>query len=298
MEKLIITVTVDSSMQYPLNPYLKDPHDIDFVAEQYIEAVKAGASIAHMHGVHHLENEIQPDGRRMSRIDHEGWKQMKEKIQAEVDPVIQFGIASARMEEKVKLMDLKPDLMSICFTSHDEHFQQDESVEPVEMYSIHPRSELEAYAKAGMEKGVKLEIESFGTGAFYNIKFLADKGMLPEPIWTTLFFWPGGQWTPPTFKSLIWFVDHMPKSLKINWNTSVMDYQDPDTQVRMLTLAIMMGGHVRVGWEDNPYINGRTREYAKTNAELVRKIKKIAEELGRNIATPDEARQIIGIPKN
>jgi 3-keto-5-aminohexanoate cleavage enzyme len=63
----------------------------------------------------------------------------------------------------------------------------------------------------------------------------------------------------------------------------------------MLALAIIKGGHVRVGWEDNPYIDGQKREYAESNAALVRKIIRIAEELGREVATPDEARKIIGL---
>jgi 3-keto-5-aminohexanoate cleavage enzyme len=90
---------------------------------------------------------------------------------------------------------------------------------------------------------------------------------------------------------LIYFVDHLPKNLKVNWNVSVMD---PATQWEILTLAITMGGHVRVGWEDNPYLEDGT--LAKTNAILVEKIGRICRELGREVATPAEARKIIGIP--
>ena len=85
-------------------------------------------------------------------------------------------------------------------------------------------------------------------------------------------------------------VDHLPRDRAINWNTSVMD---PPTQWQILTLAIIMGGHVRVGWEDNPYLEDGTR--AATNALLVEKIVRIAREQGREVATPAEARKIIGI---
>lgn len=291
MEKLIITVTVDSTMSYPGNPYCPPTEDVDAVAAEYIRGVNAGASITHIHGVHTLEREIQADGRRLSKTNYEGWKALQEKIKAGGDPIIQFGIASARFEEKVRLMDLKPGMMAIAFNAHDEFFQPDPAYPANEMYSSHPRDELEGYCRAAMEKGVKVEVESFHTGAFWNMEFIARKGLLQEPIWTTLFLgWPGGCWTPPTPKALVYLVDHLPKALKINWNVSVMD---PPTQWKILTLAITLGGHVRVGWEDNPYLEGST--IANTNALLVEKIVRIARELGREVATPAEARKIIEI---
>jgi 3-keto-5-aminohexanoate cleavage enzyme len=291
MEKLIITITVDSTMSYPGNTLCPPTEKVDEVAVEYIRAVNAGASITHIHGVHALEKEIQPDGRKLSKTNFEGWKALQQKIKAGCDAIIQFGIASARFEEKVRLMDLKPDMMSIAFNAHDEFFQPDPAYPANEMYASHPRDELEGYSRAALQKGVKVEVESFHTGAFWNMGFIASKGLLPEPIWTTLFLgWAGGCWTPPTPKALIYFVDHLPKNLKVNWNVSVMD---PATQWEILTLAITMGGHVRVGWEDNPYLEKGI--LAKTNALLVEKIVRIARELGREVASPAEARKIIGI---
>jgi 3-keto-5-aminohexanoate cleavage enzyme len=289
MDKLIITVTVDSTMSYPGNRLCPPTEEVDAVAAEYIRAVNAGASITHIHGVHALEDEIQEDGRRLSRLNFEGWKSLQDKIKAGCDPVMQFGIASARHEEKIRLMDLKPDMMAISFNPHDEYFRPDPAFPANEIYASHPKDELQLYSRAAKEKGVKVEVESFYTGAFWNMQFIANMGLLPEPIWTTLFLgWPGGTWTPPTPKSLIYLVDHLPQGLKINWNVSVMD---PPTQWQILTLAIMMGGHVRVGWEDNPYLEDGT--LAETNALLVEKIVRIARELGREIASPAEARQII-----
>jgi 3-keto-5-aminohexanoate cleavage enzyme len=84
--------------------------------------------------------------------------------------------------------------------------------------------------------------------------------------------------------------DHLPEGF--NFNTSVMD---PEHQWRILTMAIMLGGHVRVGMEDNPYL--KPGEYARSNAELVEKIARISRELGREIASQEEARQIISLEK-
>ena len=188
-------------------------------------------------------------------------------------------------------MDQKPDLMSYCFNAHDEYFQPDPNKPPKEMYAIHPREELRTFCKACLEKGVKPEVESFHTGAFYNLVPLRKEGLLKDPVWTTLFSWPGGAWTPPTPKALINLVDHLPPNC--NYNVSCMDYNNPYNNWRFLTQAIMLGGHVRVGFEDNPFLEPGV--YAKSNAELVEKIVKIARALGREIASPEEARRIVGL---
>jgi 3-keto-5-aminohexanoate cleavage enzyme len=289
MDKLVITVTVDSTMSYPGNPNMPAIEDTDAVAEQYVGAVNAGASIVHHHGVHYLDKEMQADGRKLSRIDFDGWRALTEKIRARVDPIVQFGIASARLDEKVRLMGLKPEMMSYAFNVHDEYFRPDPAYPANEMYALHPRDELEAYSRAALEHGVKTEVESFYTGAFWNLEFIRQQGLLEDPVWTTLFLgWPGGAWTPPTHESLLYLVHHLPP--RVNWSLSVMD---KTTQWGLLPLAIAMGGHVRVGWEDNPFLPNGTLSTA--NAQLVDVVVRMAREIGREVASPDEARQIVGI---
>jgi len=140
------------------------------------------------------------------------------------------------------------------------------------------------------EKGVRPDIECFHTGAYFNMRELRKEGLLNGRQWATLFVsWPGGAWTPPTSQALINLVDHCPDYC--TWSLSSMDY-DVNTNWVMLTQAIILGGHVRVGWEDNPFIEPGV--YADTNARLVEKIATISRLLGREIASPDEARQIIG----
>jgi 3-keto-5-aminohexanoate cleavage enzyme len=78
----------------------------------------------------------------------------------------------------------------------------------------------------------------------------------------------------------------------VNWNVSVMD---PATQWRLLPLAIAMGGHVRVGWEDNPYLPDGT--LTTENAQLVDVAVGMAREIGREVASPAEARAIVGVPE-
>jgi 3-keto-5-aminohexanoate cleavage enzyme len=290
MDELIITVTVDSSMSYPGNPLMPPIEDTAAIAQQYIDAVNAGASICHHHGIHYLEPELQPDGRKLSRIVHEGWRDLTEQIRAGCDePIIQYGIASARLPDKIELMKQHPDMMSYAFNVHDEYFRPDPALPANEMYALHPRDELEEAATAAKEHGVKLEIECFYTGAYWNLGFIREKGLLDDPIWATLFFnWQGGAWTPPTVDALLYMVRHLPP--RVNWNVSIMD---PVNSWRLIPTVIALGGHIRVGWEDNPYLpNG---ELAPSNAALVEKVVEMATLVGRPVATPSRAREITGL---
>lgn len=276
-------------MSYPGNPLMPPIEDVDSIADEYVRSVDAGASIVHHHGIHHLESEIQADGRRLSKIDFDGWQRLTTLIRDRCNPIVQFGIASARIEEKIELMRLEPEMMSYAFNVHDEYFQPDPSHPANEMYALHPRDELETFCRAALEHGVKPEIECFYTGAFWNLEFIRRLGVLDDPVWATIFLgWQGGAWTPPTPDALLYMVKHLPEN--VNWNLSVMD---PATQWRLHALAISTGGHVRVGWEDNPYLPDGS--LAQSNADLVENVVRMAETIGRPVATPDEARFITGL---
>jgi 3-keto-5-aminohexanoate cleavage enzyme len=288
VDKLIITVTVDSTMSYPGNPNMPPIENVDAIGDEYIRAVNAGASIVHHHGIHYLDRELQPDGRRLSNIDFDGWARLTEKIRAAGDPIVQFGIASARLDEKIRLMELRPEMMSYAFNAHDEYFRPDPAYPANEIYALHPRDELETFCRAALEHGVKTEVECFYTGAFWNLEYIRNLGLLANPVWATLFLgWQGGAWTPPTHDALINLVRHLPEG--VNWNVSVMD----PMQWRIHALAIAMGGHVRVGWEDNPYLPDGS--LALSNADLVAVAVEMAECVGREIASPAEAREISGV---
>src|SRR5438552_10929626 len=112
-------------MSYPGNPNMPAIEDLDTIGAEYVRAIDAGAGIVHHHGIHYLEREMQADGRRLSRIDFDGWRRLTELIRSECRPIVQFGIASARLDEKIKLMELEPEMMSYAFNVHDEFFQPD-----------------------------------------------------------------------------------------------------------------------------------------------------------------------------
>ena len=291
MDKLIITAACDSSVSYPSNSYCPKPtrENTDVIAREYIRCLDAGAAIAHLHGVRQLESTIQADGRKLSKLDVEGWNEITEGIRSERDAVIQFGIAGARVEDRVPLLDLGPEMMSVAFNAHDEYFHPDPEYPPNAIYALHTLEELRGYAGELPRKGVKPEIEVFHSGAVWNLTKVHSEGLLAEPLWATLFLdWEGGSWTPPTEAALLYMSDLLPDF--VNYNVSVMS---PTTQWKLLSMAIGLCGHVRVGFEDNPYLI--PCELARSNAELVEKIVRVAAEHGRDIATPAEARVIIGL---
>jgi len=290
MEKLIITATCDSTMSYPSNPNNPTPRGLDAVGAEYVRCVEAGASICHLHGPYTVDEKIQPDGTKLSNLDIPGWARLKQLITGKCSPIIQYGIANGRFpQRKILMREQKPDMVSTCFNAHDECFDYEPGHPPVELYGLHNREELTEYCKVTGELGVKIEAECFHYGGVWNAERMVAKGLLAKPVWITFFLgWRGGCYTPPTLKAMQYMHDHLPKGFV--YNTSVMD---PEEHWRVLTMAILLGGHVRVGMEDNPFL--KPGQYAGSNAELVEKIVRIAREVGREIASPAEARKIAGI---
>ncbi|HXX79484.1 MAG TPA: 3-keto-5-aminohexanoate cleavage protein [Ktedonobacteraceae bacterium] len=288
MDKLIITITCDSSMSFPGNPHNPTQRGLDAVAAEYVRSVNAGAAICHLHGPYTVDEKLQPDGTKLSDLDLPGWESLRHAIVGKCSPIIQYGIANGRFNQRIELMRCqRPDMMSVCFNAHDECFDYEAGREPVELYAIHDREELAKYCSQSQQLGVQLEVEAFHFGAVWNAMRMVEKGLLRVPAWITFFLgWKGGCWTPPTTRALQYMVDHLPTGFI--FNTSVMD---PEHAWTVLTMAISLGGHVRVGMEDNPFVV--PGKYAETNAELVEKIVRIATELGREIASPAEARAII-----
>jgi len=135
---------------------------------------------------------------------------------------------------------------------------------------------------------IKLEFEVWHTGSYWNLNYLINKNLLDPPYYLTLFFgWPGGTWCPPTIDSFLYLKKYMPKDSV--YSVSIMGKE----QRQILPLAILNGGNIRVGTEDNPFIKENVP--AKNNAEIVKDAINLCRALGREIADPSEARKIIKI---
>jgi 3-keto-5-aminohexanoate cleavage enzyme len=135
--------------------------------------------------------------------------------------------------------------------------------------------------------GIKPEIEIFERGFINTALYLAKKGHLPYPLHFNLLLGSLGS-IPADLRDLVYLVDSIPDGN--TWAaTGIGRYQ-----IGINAAAIIMGGHVRVGLEDALYYHQATRELA-TNENLIKRVVRIAGEVGREIATPKEARRILGL---
>ncbi len=139
-----------------------------------------------------------------------------------------------------------------------------------------------------IENNIKPEYECFEMGHLDTIVRMAKKGEVPGAPMQFNFVLGVPGCTPATVENLAWLVRNIPEGS--TWTATGIGR----SEFTLGAAAIVMGGHVRVGFEDNLYISKGV--LAKSNGELVEKVVRIAKELGREIATPAEARRILGLP--
>ncbi|SHJ86599.1 3-keto-5-aminohexanoate cleavage enzyme [Geosporobacter subterraneus DSM 17957] len=269
MEKLIITaaltgaeVTKAQQPNLPVSP--------DEIAEAAYECYKAGASIVHVHGRDAEGNPTQ---------SYEVYKEIKEKIEAKCNIIVQPSTGGATWhtpEERLQPVELKPEMATLsCGTCN---FGPDVFMNSEEY--------IEKFAARMKELGVKPEIEVFERGMIDNALRLVKKGLLDAPVHFDFVLGVPGA-CPGTPEDLM----HMVRSIPAGSTWTVAGIGRAETPLAVM--AIVLGGNVRVGFEDNVYYEKGV--LAESNAQLVARIARIAKEIGREVATPDEARKILGI---
>lgn len=269
MEKLIITVApTGTGTTREDTPYL--PLTPKEIADEVHLAYKAGAAIAHMHvrdedGKPSMDKEIYRD--LVNRVK----EQSGEELIISLTSAGKHGISD---EERLKFCELSPDFGSLDAGSLN--------LKNSFVFMNSPQF-LEKLAKKMQDHNVKPEIEIFHPGMITNAMKLIDDGLITGPLHFSIVLGAVGG-MPATAESLLYTINALPEGA--SWG--VVSFEN---QLAMNTLAISLGGHVRVGMEDYPYI--RPGELAKTNAEFVEQIKMIAHEFGREIATPKEAREML-----
>lgn len=152
--------------------------------------------------------------------------------------------------------------------------------------SENTRAMVDALHEEMQARGIKLELELFHDGHINEVHGLLERRELVEPVYATLIF-GGGSLTPARPWNLLTAIDNLPEGALFN-TLGFGKHQLP-----FGTLGILLGGHVRVGLEDTVYY--RRDELAESNAQLVERIVRVAEELGREVATPSQARDILGL---
>jgi uncharacterized protein (DUF849 family) len=151
--------------------------------------------------------------------------------------------------------------------------------------------DIEKLVQIMAENNTKPEFELYDVGHIYNMSFLIKRGVIKTPIWMQFVTGILGG-IGNTIEDLIYMRNTADRLIGAgNYQYSVIGAGYP-AEFNLATLSIMLGGHARVGMEDNIFIQKGV--LAKSNAELVEKVVRIAKELGREIASPDEARSILG----
>jgi len=269
MEKLIITaaltgaeVTRENQPNLPLTP--------DEIAEAAYQCYLAGASIVHVHA-----RDI--DGNPTQSYDV--YKEIKEKVESKCSIIFQPSTGGAVWhgpDERLQPVELKPEMATLsagtCNFGPDVFMNSEEYIEK--------------FAMKMKELGVKPEIEVFERGMIENAKKLVKKGLVDAPLHFDFVLGVPGA-CPASIEDLLHMVRSIPEGS--TWTVAGIGRHE----LPLATMGILLGGHVRVGFEDNVYYG--KGELAESNAQLVERIVRIAKELGREIATPEEAREILKI---
>ena len=146
---------------------------------------------------------------------------------------------------------------------------------------------LDELADRMAEHGVMPEIECFEAGHVWNALRLIEAGKLRPPCWFQFVLGVRGG-APATVKQLVHLVEMLPPGAR--WSVCAIGR----AQLPMDVAAMAMGGHARTGLEDNLYY--RKGQLAESNAQLVARLVRIAGELDRPVATPAQARELLGLP--
>ncbi|MCL6515862.1 3-keto-5-aminohexanoate cleavage protein [Alicyclobacillus sp.] len=271
MEKLIITAAmVGAETTREQQPNL--PITPEEIAEAAQACREAGASICHLH--------VRWDDGTPTQ-DRERFRETIEAIRKRCDIIIQVstgGAVGMTAEERLQPVALRPEMATLtCGT-----------VNFGDGVFLNPPGDLERFAKALKVNGVRPEFEIFEAGMIENALRLWRKGLVEPPFhFDFVLGVPGGM--PATPKNLLFLSELLPPGS--TWSVAGVGRH----QLPMAALAVVLGGHARVGFEDN--IHYRKGELAQSNAQLVARVARIARELDRPVATPEEARRMLGIPR-
>ena len=274
MDKVIITAAITGSRTTrDITPYI--PITPEEIAQSSIECWNAGASIVHIH--------VRDPKTGLGTQDLELFRQVVNRLREKTDLVLCLttsGIPGKNLPIEARLLPLElgPELAS--FDSGSINLGGGVFSNPPEF--------LDAAAKMMKQKRVKPEIEIFDSGMIISSLRMRDDGKLEEPLYFQ--FVLGTPWgAPATPKSLLHLYEHIPDNA--TWSVIGIG----KTHLPMSMMGLIMGGHIRVGMEDNIYY--RRGVLAKTNSQFVERIVRIAREYGREVASPNEARKILGLKK-
>ncbi|WP_350343531.1 3-keto-5-aminohexanoate cleavage protein [Proteinivorax tanatarense] len=269
VKPLIITAAlVGAETTKEQNPNL--PTTPKEIGEDAYKCVQSGASIIHLHV-------RDKDGKPTQSV--EIFEETINEIKKRCNPIIQIstgGAVGTPLEERAAPLKLKPEMATL--STGTVNFGKE--------VFYNPYNYLESFAKDMKKYNVKPEIEVFEPGMINNAMVLVKKGLVEEPLhFDFVLGVPGAM--PAGFDELMFLTKKIPDNA--TWTVAGIGRH----QLPMANLAILLGGNVRVGFEDNIFY--RKGELAKSNSQLVDRIKSLAGILDRPVATPEQAREILTI---
>lgn len=268
------------------------PETADEIADSVYEAYCAGASIVHVHARN-------PENLPEAATTTEVWWEVNSKIRARCPDIIinntTGGGPNSTMENRLACLDAKPELASLNLTPDMSRFRLKERKPPlpnprgpVEFDDCIPFSYrlVEAFARSMKARGIKPELETYHTGGAWVIRDLIEHELIDSPVYIqTVMGYQTSSY--PTPENVLQLLKELPRGA-IWLCSGIGPFQLP-----MTTFALLLGGHVRVGLEDNLYL--RRGQKLKSNAEVVARTVRMVRELNREVATPAQARKMLGI---
>jgi len=297
-EKTIITAAITGSIHTPtMSPYL--PVTPQQIADDAVAAFEAGAAVVHVHGRNPETGQPTPDLEVMREIVR--------KIKARCNVVICIttgGGLGMTVEQRVAPVTLyRPEMASLnggsmnfaLFQALDKfkEFKHDWEPQYLAMTEdlIFPNTfkSIREFCRIFLLNETKPEFEIYDAGMVNNLAVLIQRGHIKRPVYLQFVMGVLGGITPSP-ENLMFLLDYARKLIgEFEFSVCVAGR----AQFPICTQSILLGGHCRVGLEDNLFLE--KGQLAKSNAEQVAKMARIVRELGSEPATPDEARQILGL---
>jgi len=274
MRKVIVTVATTGGFHgKDANPNL--PEQPPEIAESTYACYNAGAAIAHIHA---------RDKNGKSTGDTEIFREIKRRVRDKCDIIIAFstgGGPGLTVEERLQSAMADPEISSLNMGSL---VRYDGTV-----WQNTP-SQLEKWATILKERGIKPELEVYTHTMFQEIENLISKGLVEKPYFINLVLGMMGRQgvLSATKRNLLSLIDFLPQ--ECIFNVTVIGRM----QLELTTLGFLMGGNLRVGLEDNIYYS---KGVLANNEQLVARSVRMIRELGYEVATPEEARQMLGLRK-
>ena len=276
MSKVIITCALTGGVHgKESNPNL--PEQPEEIIEQGIAAWRAGAAILHCHA-------RDPEGKPTTDLAIFG--KIYEGLTSQTDAIVNLttgGGLGLTVEERIRTTELRPEISTLNmglldFILHGKEY-----------FFSNRRSEIRWFLETMTERGIKPELECYSSAMVEEAQRLVDDESLEKPyMYNIVLNTPTVGGLRGTPENLFDMAKRIPSDAVVSVSSMGI------TQLPLTTIGMSMGMHPRVGLEDN--VHYAPKQLAKSNAELVERTVRIARELQREPASPDEARQMLGLP--